>query len=140
MRCDRRIQELSSVIIFDKLYNKTSLYDSVFQDICRVLSPGDAIKKLSLCIFELVKEYLIEIGENNYSYQLLNVSVLDRIMKNYNSDDLLDKYIREIVADAGVLLKFDNAELGRIPAEQFYEPMTCCVQLRLPRRCEKTGA
>lgn len=139
MRCDRKIQELSSVIIFDKLYNKTSLYDSVFQDICRVLSPGDAIKKLSLCIFELVKEYLIEIGENNYSYQLLNVSVLDQIMKNYNSDDLLDKYIREIVADAGVLLKFDNAELGRIPAEKFYEPMACCVQLRLPRRCEKTG-
>lgn len=136
---DREVLDQSGKVILDYLYNKASLSDSVFQDISRILSSGYAIDRLSLCIFKLVEEYLVKIGEYHYSYQLLNVNILEQIMKTYNSDALLDKYIREIVADAGVLLRFDVDECGRIPAGQTYVPMAGCVQLSLPKCYEKAA-
>lgn len=136
---DREVLEQSGKAILDYLYNKASLSDSVFQDISRILSSGYAIDCLSACLFTLVEKYLVRIGENNYSYRLLNVNILEQIMKKYNSDALLDKYIRESVADAGVLLRFDVDECRRIPAGQTYVPMTNCVQLSLPRCYEKAG-
>lgn len=111
-----------------------------FAQLNNSLSDVDTMAK---CIIQVCNRNAVNmmngLAERDPTMKMLHVNILEKIRQEYNTTELLERYIHDILEQAKCFMQFNSGEMGRNIGGHPATKMTRMIQLCLPKYDDPTN-
>lgn len=120
--------------IREELISRIGAEERSFTQLNASLSDVDTLAK---CFTQVCNRNAVNMMDNmaekDPTMKMLHVNILEKIKQEYNTTDLLENYVHNIVEQAKCFMQFNQGEMGKNIAGNSASKMTRMIQLCLPK-------
>lgn len=137
---DREKQKTCADEVRQVLTNKLGEDERTFSNLASNIGNYDELTRDIVKVCEThAKQALQGLAEQDEALRVLNVNILEKIRQEYPTDDALEQYIHTIIQQSANFMQFDEAEKGKVIANQHALGMNRMIQLCLPEYNDATN-